>query len=562
MKFTRAICVITFSAAVVACGHYSPETAPRAVSYNRAIGEASNDILLLNIVRSSQRQPRYFSRLGSNSAQSTFNPTLGITIPLNGLSAMDAAAQIVATPQGTVQNLLTIDNLDDKKYMQGAVEELSVSRLDHFISQGFQRDLLGLLFFQSISIPANELPTLRTALATYCEQHVNSYCGSDASLAATDGLNADSCWDPHITPARTASNGVEYITFVNDPALEDLDVPNSPHPEFCFQVVLRGLLALGLRSTDEDTVEDVDEGIPTSVVYDPDFRAEMIKLGYKVVADEKTAASGISKSTGRCSSARNNRAVHCVHRRTTLKIFARRGVGTSRSTFRVTKKSSDKALILDPLATRLVRTAPDFRHEILLCGGSDHQNKENEKVCKKSQAEYQKDVEEDARTGKPIALGDLKIHVQQRSFEGMVYYLGEVVRAQEGQSGAARPYRVLVLGREPWDPVIAPSSQPGGAKAGSISRYEELLFDLRSTTPSDAIFEVADDAGVVHWIPGFCVEEGLVRTSAKDAAGKCSIEYPNHETLVVLTVLNQLWALQKEPSEEPLKTVTVGGSGG
>jgi len=163
-------------------------------------------------------------------------------------------------------------------------------------------------------------------------------------------------------------------------------------------------------------------------------------------------------------------------------------------------------------------------------------------------AAYENLVTTDETKGKPISLSELNIAVDIRSFESVVYFLGEVVRASRGEAAAnSPPYTVRVLGRQPWDP-------------NHRSVYEETLFDLRKGSPDQpSAAALRDDRGDMNWIPAFCYSPPLARPGATEAARSCSSEYPDHDTMTVLALVNQVWGLQKEPSPELQPILTLGG---
>ena len=66
-------------------------------------------------------------------------------------------------------------------------------------------------------------------------------------------------------------------------------------------------------------------------------------------------------------------------------------------------------------------------------------------------------------------------------------------------------------------------------------------------------------AATSNWIPAFCYTPPLARPGATEAARSCSSEYPDHDTMTVLALVNQVWGLQKEPSPELQPILTLGG---
>jgi len=499
--------------------HYSPDIPSRAIYYNRSVARATNQILVLNIMRASDREPRYFTRVGTDSAQNGISGGFTATLPF--LDVTKGNAGIAGA--GSSANTFTLENLDDKKYQDGAMQPVAASTLRDLWSQGIQPDILGLLFFNIISIPKAELPILRETVDTFCAdmRHYQKFCGTGDSLVASEplanGWKASACLDPASVPTDRRG-GIDFAIYFNDPAVED--TRGSYHPELCFQIVLRDLLALGLHLEKRKTMTDVDTNATLAMLANPTFRTELLKEGLTVTPDGK-----------------------------------------------VKKEGSEIVMTLDPSATAFIRLHNNFRAVVMQCivYGARKVTPEASAHCppargaKESEAawrarvdaaerDYENLVTTDETKARPVTLGELKIAVDVRSFESVVYYLGELVRGSRGDTAASSPpYIVRVLGRQPSDPEHR-------------SRYEEALFDLRRGSPDhSAALVVRDDNGTSNWIPAFCYTPSPPRPEATEAARSCSSEYPDHDTMTVLALVNQVWGLQKEPSNAPQPILTLGG---
>ncbi|MBL6936228.1 MAG: hypothetical protein ISS15_13765 [Alphaproteobacteria bacterium] len=513
---SRVLPILATAVALAAC-QYSPDIPTRAVDYNHGVARATNEILLLNIVRAAERTPRYFTRLGTNSAQNGVNSGATATLPFPNVGN----GSVVVSGGGSSANTFTLENLDDKKYHDGSMQPIAISTIATLWSQGIQTDLLGMMFMNSISLPKAALPILREVLHRYCGdmRHAQKYCGSADSLIAAEGVagwRADDCLDPARVPTDR-HGGVDYALFVNDPAAEN--VAGSYHPELCFQIVLRDLLAIGMHLEKRTTKQDVDVTAPAATLAAADFRAELLREGLTVSKEGK-----------------------------------------------VQKEVTDMVLTLDPAATAQFRLHPIFRSAVLRCDVFARRGVKPEEGlhCPPTRAASEADaawkarlaaydaswdamIAEDETKARPVPLHDLKISVDVRSFETVIYYLGEVVRAARAETGAPVPYIVRVLGRQPGD-------------AAQASMYEEALFDLRSGAPGPgAAIVFKDDAGDTNWIPGFCYNPSPPRLHAAEAAATCSNEYPDHDSLTVLALVNQIWGLQKEPSTTTQPILTLGG---
>jgi hypothetical protein len=512
--FSRVLIVLAV-AALGAC-QYSPDIPTRAIDYNHSVARATNEILLLNIVRAAERAPRYFTRLGSNSAQNGVSGGAGVSLPFPNITFGSGSVSAGASSANT----FSLENLDDKKYQDGSMQPIAASTLMSLWSQGIQSDMLGLIFLNSISLPKAALPILREVLHQYCGdmRHAQKYCGSGDSLVAAEGITnwqADDCLDVNKVPTDRRG-GVDYAVYINDPAAEN--VTGSYHPELCFQVVLRDLLAIGLHPEKRTQTVDVDTTALAATLSAADYRAELLKEGLTVSKDGK-----------------------------------------------VQKETTDIVLTLDTAAVAQYRVHPNFRSAVQRCDVYAKRGVKPDALhCPPVRAAGESDtayrgrlaaynaawesmIASDETTAKAIPLRDLKIGVDVRSFESVIYYLGEVVRTSRGETGAPMPYVVRIIGRS-----------PGDAEHKSI--YEEALFDLRTGAPdATSVFSFRDDDGVTNWIPGFCYNPPAPRPQAQEAAAVCSNGFPDHDTLTVLALVNQIWGLQKEPSATAQPILTLGG---
>jgi hypothetical protein len=125
-----------------------------------------------------------------------------------------------------------------------------------------------------------------------------------------------------------------------------------------------------------------------------------------------------------------------------------------------------------------------------------------------------------------------KISVALRSVEGMIYYLGQIARAQTEMSIAT---------------PITTAELDGLKQAVMIP-----LFQVKRDSDVPSVVSV-DFEGRTYSIPKLCEGECSATTAH-------SVQYPQHRSLDVLTLVNQLWGLQKEANNQPpAPAVTVIG---
>jgi hypothetical protein len=133
--FVRTLALSCGVLATTGC-QYSPEMTQRALAYNEAVATSTNQQILLNIIRASERKPRYFTRFGANSAQTSISGSLATTFPVFEFNGGSSTGSIIPSPSASTGNSVTLDNLDDKKCQVGAMQPVSLSTIDQFWKQG------------------------------------------------------------------------------------------------------------------------------------------------------------------------------------------------------------------------------------------------------------------------------------------------------------------------------------------------------------------------------------------------------------------------------------------
>jgi hypothetical protein len=165
----RAICGALLSLAVAGCSFPSDYFGRRVVEYNREAEDATLSAMLLNIVRASQRRPMQFTGLqsvtGSSSTSGSINggDTNAHTSPLigqYGLAPPATSTVISRVVTGTVGGsasisggpTFTVPVLDTQEFYQGILTPIPLSVIDFYLEQGFPPGLLADIFVLSIVV--------------------------------------------------------------------------------------------------------------------------------------------------------------------------------------------------------------------------------------------------------------------------------------------------------------------------------------------------------------------------------------------------------------------------
>lgn len=519
-----AVLAVAASLAVSAC-EYSPEMADRSIAFNDAVAQASNALLFRNIVRASERRPTYYSRVASDTSASTLTPSIGASLPLTHSSNLErdaSGAGLLTAAKSThalaavaanlgltapVTNTLSLQAMDDQKYQAGMMRALNFTQLKGYFDEGYGRDLLMLMFIARVRVKDALLANVDAAVAEKCARADTSYqcqyIKSDPYAANFAGGD----WRDHWSLQNCVRSGGAYadrngrsMIFVNDPAQEILPPgsnaarSSAPHPQMCFEILLQDLLALGLDITSGGTSSSVAESeVPAKVADDPAFRVEMMKEDVKIVKSEQGDAAILCKSRPDSVA---------------FTLQFQREPGSNR-------EALGNALDADASSTRQSAA------------------KENGASCD--------DREKRApQAGDAIRLAQKDFEFTERSFEGMIYYLGEIVRADE--NGVDPATIVRVQGRNPA--ITGPA-------------YTESLFYASDTLDSgDSALSLSDDKGKTVYLADLCPKSIRLAPPKADGGG-CSVEFPDNESIAVISLLNQVWGLQKEYTAPPSQPVVL-----
>ena len=161
----RAVGVALLSASLVGCSFPSDYFGNRAIEYNREAEDATLAAMLLNIVRASQRRPMQFTGLQSVTGTSSTSGSVGGTdqkvhntpfvIPQTAASSFisraitgsgNASASISGGPT------FTVPVLDTQEFYQGILQPVPLSVIDFFLQEGLPPELLADLFILTIEV--------------------------------------------------------------------------------------------------------------------------------------------------------------------------------------------------------------------------------------------------------------------------------------------------------------------------------------------------------------------------------------------------------------------------
>jgi hypothetical protein len=140
-----------FAAVLGGCASVDP-SGEGAVSANLEIEEMQNRVVLLNIARTSMRRPPVYTTLSSVSGK--VRPTGGLTlaIPFGPNLAGGGTGTATLSAQANDAPTVSLTPLDTQEFYQGIMNPVKKETIDFYVQQGFSRALLFNLFISRIEI--------------------------------------------------------------------------------------------------------------------------------------------------------------------------------------------------------------------------------------------------------------------------------------------------------------------------------------------------------------------------------------------------------------------------
>jgi hypothetical protein len=164
----RAICVVLLAFTIAGCSFPSDYFGNRAVEYNREAEDATLSAMLLNIVRASQRRPMQFTGLqsvtGSSSTSGSItgsdqrvHNTPGSTLPAVVNASSSLLDRVITTAGNATASIsggptFIVPVLDTQEFYQGILTPIPLSTIDFYIQEGFPPELLADLFILDIVV--------------------------------------------------------------------------------------------------------------------------------------------------------------------------------------------------------------------------------------------------------------------------------------------------------------------------------------------------------------------------------------------------------------------------
>jgi hypothetical protein len=453
---------------------YSPGIVNRAISFNEAIADSTNSEILINALRARDRMPTYYTRVSSDTANSTISPSVSMQIPLGpGANVKGFFPNVsLGTSQ---QNQLSLQNLDDQKFMRGVLTPVPVDVLGYYLRQGWPAEVLLTVTVAEISVTPSTAKALEDAFDAQCRDEPRTdYC--NAVLPDDVPPSASGQYVTQQLKACLADPN-DYVKGAGDTLILE-NYPESGAQMSCFQWMLRVLIALdpmpGKSASYDVVARDIPLGNLKSVATLADLEKSDLVIapgqGDKVTLCRRNQVSG-------------------------LRLLRFEGTVAA-------SKDDPSPASADDATGHSGSAIP------LMLGKSESPAT----GC--------------GAVGRATAP---QIELTTRSLDGMIYFLGEILRAEEDSSAANGTGSIWAWNRT----------------EGREAEWK-LFVTEQGAPPSDSAVDVSFH-GETYYIPSDCED-----------ARHCAEADARHRSLQVLSLLGQIWGLQKEEAQLPIvPTVTV-----
>jgi len=121
------------------------------VDFNHAVAKSQNELLLLNILRAKDRQPRYFTALTQIRGSLSSSVKMGLILPFG--PGTDSG---FALPESSLSSSPSFDVaiLDSEKFMRGIMRPVEKGLFKYYWDEGWSQELLLYLLVAKIRFPA------------------------------------------------------------------------------------------------------------------------------------------------------------------------------------------------------------------------------------------------------------------------------------------------------------------------------------------------------------------------------------------------------------------------
>lgn len=497
----------------------------RAVSYNLEAEQALDQGLLLNIVRASMQRPMQFTSVQTISGTATATASATFTVPFAPVGGSS-----MFNPQISGGPTFTVPVLDTQEFYQGVMSPVPSVLFDFFIQEEFPREELFTLFVEKIVMHRNACAD--TDHTPKCELLFVNSPGSEVEFYLTQslfeyllnlGLTTEQI--PNSADDSAGSGGSKKSKKSKDDSDSDDDnsQQSTPNFRFCF------------ASRNREYTKLITDESERCGYYAQEERKEQEKEKAKKKKNSKektvttTKEMTIDPQTG---------GIRQEVDRTVFSVSAEKAPKTKKKIGRKTPVSG--FVVADAFIDKLIKIAEALQSESDQKGEARRdywEFKQNIDAFRASHAAPAK-----GKAGTQKSYNTVTLSIYTRSTEGILYFLGEVVRHQIHPGQSVQPdqeSRIVEIKTEKTSYRIFPELPCGfdDRKGRADMRDSYKCQNLFVVDMDFAGFGAASPAsvtydGVRYWVPA-----------------------DERETMHVLSIVKQLMAVNTSAKSLPQTNV-------
>ncbi len=261
----------------------------RAIEYNQQTGNASNSLILLNILRAAYREPMQFTDVTTVTGTALAQGGLGANIPVwIGGAGLTSPNLLNLNPSATVSGgpNFSIANLNSQEFYQGMQSSIDSQVIDTYVSSGVSLNLLLPLLISEIDLDEdNKVRILRNTGST--EESYEDFRRVIAELVykgfyietkpssedAGPSLTREEASDPRLLAALVQAGDASSLTLKEKNGSSQFVLSRlGKKPSFCFRQQRR-------RYEDIDYIElPKEKGIQTISLKFPGVRVLTVRM--------------------------------------------------------------------------------------------------------------------------------------------------------------------------------------------------------------------------------------------------------------------------------------------
>jgi hypothetical protein len=193
--WTRLV-LVSSAIAILFAGCTRVELESKAEAYNAAIATSTNELILLNAVRASQRAPMSFTGLGDVTAVPTFSGTASGTFNFDPFGLTTYTLNPQATVGGGFSQF-PMSNLNSTDFMRKIRDDVPYKLVQYFRNHKWPQELVGIMFIRSYDIKRETYSRLLRDARARCDAAADLWMRSICDLLEEDIASMAGC-PPHV----------------------------------------------------------------------------------------------------------------------------------------------------------------------------------------------------------------------------------------------------------------------------------------------------------------------------------------------------------------------------